>query len=189
MRSLTRTVLEHGLMLLIVLAVAASAGAQGASTRPAPSPATVIVPGQAIGPWTLDMSHTDLLWSLGTRRPFLSGLGPQFRNDLVVSVWASPNVVAFHDAGDDIVHALGIAEPEYATRERIGVGATEDQVIGAYGLASSVLQLPARPKFLIYDARGLAFQMRFNTVSGTYGPVERVFVFRPGRARVIWRTP
>ncbi len=180
--------LGRGLMLLAVLAVgAAAAMAQGAPPAGL-GPDTVIVPGQSIGPWSLDMSFTELLWALGVRSVSLTSVpGPQFRNELGMSSWPNPPVVAIHGSIDETLYGLGIAGARYMTSERIGAGATEAKVTGAYGPAPQVVQPPSRPKFLIYNDRGLAFQIAFDPVSGGYGAVERVYVFRPGRAGAIWR--
>ncbi len=178
---------RYGLMLLAVLAFGATATAQGAPPAGL-GPDTVIVPGQSIGPWSLDMSFTELLWALGVRSVSVRSVpGPQFRNELEMSSWPDPPVVAIHGSIDETLYGLGIAGSRYMTRERIGAGATEAKVIGAYGPASWVVQPPSRPKFLIYNDRGLAFQIAFNPVSGEYGAVERVYVFRPGRGGAIWR--
>ncbi len=191
MRSRGRTVQGYGRIWLLALAVAISAGVQ---SLPGPAagvtPATVIVPGLSIGPWTLDMTFANLIWTLGTRTVDLNGPGPQFRTNsgIAMSAWAAPSLVAFHGVADNAVYALGTGDAGYATREGIGVGAAEARVTGAYGREATVIQGPGS-KFVIYDTKGVAFQMAFNTVSGAYGGVERVYVFRPGRAGAIWRTP
>ncbi len=189
MRSLLRIggLGRYGLILLVVPAIAAAAMAQGASPAGL-GPDTVIVPGQSIGRWSLDMSFTQLLWALGVRSVSVRSVpDPQFRNELEMSSWPDPSVVAIHGSIDETLYGLGIAGSRYMTRERIGAGATEAKVTGAYGPASQVVQPPSRPKFLIYNDRGLAFQIAFDPVSGDYGAVERVYVFRPGRAGAIWR--
>ncbi len=178
---------RYGLVLLAVLAIGAAAMAQGAPPAGL-GPDTVIVPGRSIGPWSLDTSFANLLWSLGVRDIRLTSIpGSQFRNDLEQSSWPDPPVVAIHGPMDDMVYALGIAASRYMTREGVGVGASEEKVVAAYGPASSVVQAPARPKYLIYNNRGLAFQVAVDPVSGKYSTVDRVFVFRPGRAGAIWR--
>ncbi len=178
---------RYGLMLFAVLAIGAAAAAQG-TPPPGLGPDTVIVPGQSIGPWSLDMSFTQLLWTIGIRSVSIRSVpDPQFRNELAMSSWPNPPVVAIHGSIDETLYGLGIAGSRYMTRERIGAGATEAKVTGAYGPASQVVQPPSRPKFLIYNDRGLAFQIAFDPVSGEYRAVERVYVFRPGRAGAIWR--
>lgn len=192
-RSSMRAARTSGLLLLLVLAVSMSAGAQApspmGSTSGAPSPSTTIVPGYAIGPWTLDTSWTDLVWMLQARAVRLSSPGPQFRPEVEVDTWRSPSVTAVRGPSDNTVQALGIGASDYVTRERIGVGATEEQITAAYRAPSAVVQFPSRPKVLVYNALGLAFQVSFDPAAGSYGPVERVFVFRPGRAARIWRVP
>jgi hypothetical protein len=183
MRTLARVARLHAFWLALVLGLPLSAGAQ---TTPAPAP-TVIVPGYAIGPWSLDMSFADLVWDLGIRTVSLNHPGPQFRGNVTVDEWASPPVVAVHGPADNAVEALGISAPGYRTREQVGVGATEDQVVAAYGQATAVIQPPSRSKLFIYDNLGLAFDVSFDAASGQYGAVDRVFVFRPGQAADVWQ--
>ncbi len=178
----------HGLWLLLILALCAPAGAQMAPAVQPASASTVIVPGYAIGPWTLDTTVADLAWILGARTVVLSP-DVQFRKEVVVATWTSPPLVAIHGPGEDVLQAIGIAAQGYTTREHLGVGAREDQITGAYGRPSLVIQLPSRPKVLIYNTLGLAFQIAYDVASGTYGGAERVFVFRPGEAAAIWRVP
>lgn len=53
-----------------------------------------------------------------------------------------------------------------------------------------MLELPSRTRTLIYDTRGIAFEFEFVPATNQFGPgVGRVFVFRPGQARAIWRLP
>jgi len=191
MRSFTRITRRYGLVVGLILAVAASASAQATAPSPGAAPSNVIVAGQAIGPWTLDMTFAEFIWNLGPRNTQLTGPGPQFRTDtgIEMSAWTSPPLVAFHGTADNMVYALGIADPGYATPQRIGVGVSEARVVAAYGAPSAVIQLLHRPKFLIFDGQGLAFQIALNPVTGAYGPVERVYIFRPGRAGGVWRTP
>ncbi len=180
-----------GLAALLVLAVVGGAWAQGTPVTPAsPQPdATAIVPGQAIGKWSLDMTFADLIWNLGVRTVLLTPPGPQYRTELEYTAWSDPPVVAIHGFADNTVYALGIADAAYTTREHVGVGVREDVVRGTYGPSPGVVQPPARPRMLVYNDRGLAFQIAFNPASGGYGPVERVFVFRPGQGGAIWRAP
>lgn len=190
MRTLAHAARVHALWLAMALLLPVSVGAQTApSTAPQPAPAasTTIVPGYAIGPWSLDMSFATLVWDLGVRTVSLGHPDPQFRGDVTVDAWASPPVVAVRAPTENAVQALGIAAPGYATRERVGVGATEDEVTAAYGQPSATVQPPSRPKTLIYDSLGLAFEESFDAARGAYGPVDRVFVFRPGQAASIWR--
>lgn len=178
----------HALWLLLILALCAPAGAQVAPAAQPASASTVIVPGYAIGPWTLDTTVADLAWALGARTVVLSP-SAEFRKEVEVATWTSPPLVAVHGPGENVLQALGIAAAGYATREHLGVGAREEQITGAYGRPSLVIQPASRPKVLIYNTLGLAFEIAYDLASGTYGGAERVFVFRPGEASAIWRTP
>jgi hypothetical protein len=187
----------HGLWIVVVLALATATGAQQSPMNPMSSSRT-IVPGYAIGPWTLDMSWTDLIWNLGVRSVALSNTAPagagnragfQFRPNVEVDVWADRSIVAVHAPGDNDIQALGIGTRDYLTRDHVGVGASQDQITTAYGAAPAVVQSTSRPKVLLYNNLGLAFQMSFDPATGAYGPVEAVYVFRPGLAGNIWRVP
>lgn len=178
MRLLVRTPWLLTLLLLVVLV--ASAGAQ--------VPGGLVVPGYAIGDLSLDMGIGDYYWRLGKTAVNLSGPGPLFRPVVAATEWPFPPVMVVYLPGDYTPLALGSAEDGAMTRERIGMGSTESQVRKAYGSPSAVVLILSRPKMLIYDALGLAFQIEFDAAQRTYTTVERVFVFRPGHAAAIWRT-
>lgn len=178
----------HGLWIVVVLTLATATGAQQSPMNPMSS-SRMIVPGYAIGPWTLDMNWTDLIWNLGVRAVALSKAGYQFRTSVEVDAWRDSSVVVVHETGDNAVQALGIANRDYLTRDHVGVGASQDQITTAYGAAQAVVQSPSRPKILLYNTLGLAFQMSFDPATGAYGATEAVYVFRPGLAGNIWRVP
>jgi hypothetical protein len=173
--------------LLAVLGTGAAA--QGPAYGPPGGAPPIIEPGRAIGSLTLDTSLGEFYWALGTPAPQLNGPGPEYRATVAVAVWADASTVVLYREGEQTPAALATFDPGYATRKQIGVGAEEGKITGAYGDPSAVIQLPARPKFLIYDALGVAFQIAYDMTTGKYGTVQRVFVFRSGQAKDIWRTP
>ncbi len=184
MRLLVRT--PWLLMLMLLVGLASSAGAQAPGYTQASG--SLVVPGSAIGNLSLDMAVSDYYWRFGPTTVNLSGAGPLFRPTVVAEAWSDPPVMMVYRPGDNVLLALGSTDDGAMTRERIGMGATEDKVTKAYGSPSAVVQIPSRPKILIYDVLGLAFQIAFDTAQGKYTTVERVFVFRPGHGGAIWRT-
>ncbi|SRR5579884_219210 len=188
MHATTRSLRLCGLVLLALCAIgpaglAAPAGAQS------PSPSTIVVPGYAVGEWTLDMTVADLLFRLGVPLTNPSAPDPLVQRSLEQRAWDTPPVVALSRPEDNVVAALGIRARGYATPEHAGVGSTEAQVTAAYGAPSATIQAPGRPRLLVYDATGVAFQLAYDPATKAYATVDAVFVFRPGRANQIWRMP
>jgi hypothetical protein len=185
--------------LVIMLALPAIALAQG----------LIVTPGRGIGPWTLDRTVADYVWisgnanllngenvPLGDVRP--SGTDPQFGHQLVEQSWHEPNelfvdphqIFIVYPAASNTIWAFGTTDPAAQTIEHIGLGSTQDQVTGAYQAPQFTQQLPQLSRTLIYDARGVAFEFGYAASTGQYATgVGRVWVFRPGQARAIWRLP
>jgi len=191
MRSLGWFVRMCGAVVLS-LAIAAGVRAQTSPTPPphpqTPSAAMLIAAGRGIGAWTLDSTLQDLVFTLGPSEPHLSQPGPLIRNDLLWHEWSDPPLVVLVRATALEVQALGTVAAGYLTLERVGVGATTDQVQAAYGDPEIVVQPPLEPKVVIYNVRGLAFQFPYDAAKG-YGPADQVWVFHPRQARAIWRLP
>ncbi|HEX2714508.1 MAG TPA: hypothetical protein VHM88_20125, partial [Candidatus Acidoferrales bacterium] len=177
------------LALAVLVAFPTLAAAQWPGYNPQLDGSSVIVPGYAIGPYSLDLSVADFLWNHGQTRVRLNALGPQFRGGVEGRFWWDLPVEVLTTAGDNAVLALGSPSSDYATRQHIGVGSEEAKVTSTYGKPSAVVLVVGRPKVLIYDTLGVAFQIAYNLDEGGYGAVNTVFVFRPGQAAVIWRTP
>lgn len=191
MRNVTRVA------MILILALPVGVVAQTTTTQPAAQPAApaplIVVPGLGVGQWTLDGKLADYIWVMGDKivsdvRP--SGTDPAFRPQLDEKSWSTPRIFVVYPPASNTVWAVGTAEPGARTIDKVGVGSTEQQLIAAYVDSQTVLELPLRTRTLIYDSRGIAFEFEFATATGQYGPtVGRVFVFRPGQARAIWRLP
>jgi hypothetical protein len=177
------------LALTVLVALALGAGAQTPGYQPMLEGSSVIVPGYALGPWSLDLTIEDMYWNLGQTQPHPNGLGPQFRPGVEGRFWWGLPVEVLTTAGENMILALGSPSSDYATRQHIGVGSEEGKVTSTYGKPSAVVLLPSRPKVLIYDTLGVAFEIAYNIGEGSYGAVDSVFVFRPGKAGMIWQTP
>lgn len=175
--------------LTVLVALATAAGAQPPGYSPMLDGSSVIVPGYAMGPYSLDLSVADLYLRLGQTRVHLNALGPQFRPSVQGMFWWGLSILVLTMPSETAILALGYRDSNYATRQQIGVGSEEAQVTKTYGKPSAVVQIRARPKVLIYDTLGVAFEIAYNIAEGGYGNVDSVFVFRPGQAGAIWKTP
>lgn len=161
-----------------------------------------VTPGLGIGPWTLDRKVADYNWVHGDVNLLngedvpladvrTNGIDVQFNQQLDEKSWRLPNRVFIVFAPmSDTVWAVGSTDWGVGTKERVGVGSTQQQMTAAYQAPQFVQQLPLRSRTLIYDARGVAFEFEYAPESGQYSSnVGRVWVFRPGQARAIWRLP
>jgi hypothetical protein len=182
-------------MFAVMLALPAGALAQ-------PPAGLIVTPGLGIGRWTVDTTLPDYIWITGDvdllngeSVPLSdvrsSGTDLAFQRQLLEKAWHEPNrIFVLYPPVSTVIWAVGTTEWGAQTTERVGVASTEDQIRGAYQAPEFVQQLPLRSKTLIYDGRGIAFEIPYNRATGQYGPgVERVWVFRPGQARGIWRLP
>ncbi|HLW47374.1 MAG TPA: hypothetical protein VKW09_06355 [bacterium] len=179
--------------LLVVLALPVAGLAQSA---------LVVTPGLGIGQWTLDGKLANYVWVSGEVNLLngedvplsdvrANGTDPQFSQQLDEKSWRSPNrIFVVYPPTSNAISALGSTEPAAQTIEHVGIGSTQDQVAGAYSAPTFVQQLPLRSRTLIYDGRGVAFEFVYQRTTAQFGPgVARVWVFRPGQARAIWRLP
>lgn len=177
------------LALTVLVAFATFAGAQPPGYAPPLEGSSVIIPGYAIGSYSLDLRVADLYWTRGLTRLSLSGLGPQFRPGLEGRLWWDLPVLVLTTSGENSILALGSSSVDFATRQHIGAGSEEAKVTSTYGKASAIVLIPSRPKVLIYDTLGVAFEIAYRIAEGGWGNVDSVYVFRPGQAAMIWRTP
>jgi hypothetical protein len=179
--------------LIVMLALPAAALAQAGMT---------VTPGLGIGTWTLDRKVADYNWIHGDVNLFngedvpltdvrTSGTDTPFNILLDEKSWREPSrIFIVFPAMSDAVWAVGSTEGSAQTVEHVGVGSTQEQVTGAYQAPQFIQQLPLRSRTLIYDTRGVAFEFDYAPDAGKYSPsVGRVWVFRPGHSRAIWRLP
>jgi hypothetical protein len=180
-------------MTILMLTLPAGALAQPAAPPVIPSIFRV-VPGLGVGQWTVDGKVVDYVFVMGDTlvaetRP--SGTDPVFRPQLDEKSWSStPRIFIVYPFTSNTVWAVGTDDPNTRTVDRVGVGSSQDQVTAAYQDPQTVLELPFRSRTMIYDSRGIAFEFEYQTATGQFSPTTgRVFVFRPGQARAIWRLP
>ena len=176
--------------LILMLAVPAVAVAEGPAAVPAPY---VVTPGSAIGQWPLDGKVADFVWAMAEnnvadQNP--SGTELLFRQNLWEKSWATPRIFIVYVPESSAVLAVGSADPGAKTVDRVGVGSSEQQLTAAYQDPQLVFETPLHARILIYDNRGIAFEYQYVPATGHWSPnANRVFVFRPGQAKVIWRIP
>jgi hypothetical protein len=199
-----KAILNAGrIAIILVVALPLVAAAQSTAQPPAP-PSLWVVPGLGVGQWTLDEKVADYIWVMGDSLPFsvwvkgdsviadtrLSGTDLVFRPQLLEKSWPTPRIFVVYPPGSNDVWAVGTADPGARTIDRAGIGSTEQQVTAAYQDPQMVLELPLRSRTLIYDNRGIAFEFAYLPSTGQYSPsAGRVFVFRSGQGRAIWRLP
>lgn len=156
-------------------------------------PSLVVVPGLGVGRWTVDVKLADYVFKMGETlvadtRP--SGTDLVFRPGFDEKSWASPRIFVVYPVASNTVWAVGTSEADARTADHVGVGSTEQQVTAAYQDPQATLDLPLRSHTLIYDTRGIAFEYPLVPATGQWSPTAgRVFVFRPGQAKEIWRLP
>jgi hypothetical protein len=188
---------RKALIAMMALLVALPAGALAQ-----PPAALIVSPGVSVGRWTVDTAVADYVVATGDVdllngeyvpladvRP--SGTDVVFHETLLEMAWREPNrIFVVYPPMSDTVWAVGTTEGSARTIEHVGIGSTEQQIVGVYQAPQFVQQLPLHSRTLIYDARGVAFELPFTPATGQFGPgVGRVWVFRPGQARSIWRLP
>ena len=194
-----KAILNAGRIAMILL-VALPVAAMAQSTPPT----LWVVPGLGVGQWTVDEKVADYVWVMGNSLPFsawvkgdaviadthLNGTDLVFRPQLLEKTWPTPRIFIVYPPGSNDVWAVGTTDPAARTIDRAGIGSTEQQVTAAYQDPQMVLELPLRSRTLIYDNRGIAFEFAYLPSTGQYSPsAGRVFVFRPGQGRAIWRLP
>lgn len=159
----------------------------------------LIVPGQRIGKWTLEMNIADLVRMNGPARSrtlFTAG-GSTFADavrDLTMVNWDGIVVRAmtFEDSKlrDTVVALLIDIDTTiagwqlYKTDKRSGLESTRDQVLKAYGKPTAQTKPEPTQTNLIYDNIGIAFHVWGRTLNET---MRAIFVFRPRTAKTIWK--
>lgn len=153
---------------------------------------TALVPGKAIGPWTLEMTIDDLTRLNGPKTPVGQPDGEAeipLRNlqDSARLLWAHRwdklrlRAVTF-ERESIAVEGLTTPDPAYRTAEGIGVGSYRTEVERAYGPPTAVTKANDRQVHLIYDSMGITFR-----VGNESTKVELVNIFPAATARQRWR--
>lgn len=147
----------------------------------------LIVPGERIGRWSLNMRLPDLL-SMARDEPLPFGppnASPGLREVAWLGGSANGLYVGYRDAQ---IEYLGICSGSFKTAKGVGVGSAQEAVIAAYGqpnVQTSPLQIGVYCRSgsrMIFDSIGIAVD-----IQPTSGKVNSVEVFRPGKANEIWR--
>lgn len=151
----------------------------------------LIVPGQRIGKWTLEMTIADLDRMNGQGSLFRT-TEPFFQSGIVFRGWPDPGLLAAHRQDQTRVECLILSilmstrvMSEFKTTESIGVTSKWEEVFAAYRGPSWQTRLAEGVTRMVYDRIGVTFV----TLLGSDGAdvVVAVYVFRPGGARSIWR--
>ena len=162
-----------GLILVLVLLGASQATSQVSDDN-------LIVPGQRIGKWRLEMTIRDLVQMNGqaTTNETLILLDivpppPQRHN------WGPPlNFAAITRDGQRVEFFL-IFSPAFKTEKGVGPGSNRVAVQSAYGPPTAETRAGVTTR-MIYDAIGFAANMEGDRVTGSN-------VFRPGTGKSIWK--
>lgn len=179
--------------LILVLAVPAVPLAQSAAAAATPS-IFLVTPGLGVGQWTVDGKLVDYIFVMGdtiVAETDPSGTDLVFRPELQEKNWpATPRIFVVYPVASNTIWAVGTDDQNAQTVDKVGVGSTEQEITAVYQSPQTTLELPLRSRTLIYDARGIAFEFEFVPATGQFSSrVGRVFVFRPGQAKSIWRVP
>lgn len=171
-----------GLMLLLTLGLLAT-----------PSPLsseqlydTVIVPGQRIWKWTLDLPLDELMKMNGDGFAFVAG-DEDMHGEIHARFWVGLRVPvgAAHRPRQQRIEFLWALSPDIKTTEGISIVSSKNRVLAAYGSPTAETRASTQESSwatrLIYDERGIAFRVNASDRVGA------IYVFRPGTAKTIWK--
>ena len=172
----------------VLLFLGAQALAQGGADK-------MIVPGERIGPASLDMSLDVLLQALGPRQ----AVGRPNNGQIVLQQGetAEARAAAVHrfdhlglravtPAGNESIGQIATynsadTDHGYSTKEGIKIGSTRSEVEAAYGTPTATTVPNPLQKQMIYDTRGVGLRLTPDH------KVDLIQVFRPGAARERWK--
>jgi len=160
---------QIGLFLLLVLLGASQATSQVPDDN-------LIVPGQRIGKWRVEMTIANLVQMNG-RATTIATVNPV---DYVLPLperhnWNQLGFAAFSRDGQKVDFLL-IYSPNFKTEKGVGPGSDRSAVLNAYGPPTAGVA----GSRMIYDAIGFAAGVEGNTMVGG-------FVFLAGTAKQLWR--
>lgn len=146
----------------------------------------LIVPGQRVGAWTLQMTVQEIVGALGRQTRISSGgqLGTDFQGDLRVYRWERVGLNAYTRDDRSILLLEADNAPEFVTEKGVKWGMPRADVESAYGRPTRVTQwgrLDPAQVTLQYNEIGL--EVFFTQTSSVGG----IGVFRPGAASSIWK--
>lgn len=160
-----------GLLVLLILLTATQAASQVPDDK-------LIVPGQRIGKWTLDMTMAELVQMNGPPEstPWTAG-GADLADGIWRHTWYPHALRAFAQGPtEQRIVALVAMSTAYKTTKGVGPATSQKSVEAAYGKPTAVTMVSAAEPRWIYDKIGL-----FAIIGGNVG------VFRPGTAKTIWK--
>lgn len=177
-------------IVLVVLTLALPAASQVADDK-------LIVPGQRIGRWTLDMTINALVEMNGPQNVPASARGvgtpidvmtkwfPDSREDIYDHWWSNLFLSAATRGRDaQRVEYIYTRSGDFKTEKNIALGMTREDVEKAYGQPIAVTRAGTGPssgmRRAIYDDIGLA------SVTDRNGIVIILCVFRPKTAQTLW---
>lgn len=145
----------------------------------------LIVPGQRVGAWTLQMTIQEIVGKLGHQEHIASGgqLGADFQGDLRAYRWSGEGLHAYTRDDRTILLLEAYQAPQFVTDKGVKFGMQRGDVEGSYGRPTRVTQWGSNTAqvTLWYNDVGLeVFFTRTSTVGG-------IGVFRPGAASSIWK--
>lgn len=165
------------LSALIILLLAPSAISQVQDDR-------LIVPGQRIGKWTLEMTLGELRRINGSENDMIRTVPADSAIvEPIVHYWANLGFSVATSRGGEKPVLLTALSGQYRTAQGIAVGATQALTERAYGRAPTMTNWnPGDPTAirLIYDDLGIAVRLRGGTA-------DSIYVFKPKTAKSLWR--
>jgi hypothetical protein len=179
---------DAAVIVLVVLTLALPATSQTPDDK-------LVVPGQRIGKWTLEMTIDDLLRLNGPRKGEPGGVPTGLQRwpgrDAVQDVWEhqwSHLGIRAGTLGRDSQNVMYLGtEWDFKCAKGIGVDVSRDVLETAYGKPTVITvtrQADVRPGILtaIYDAIGFAVW-----IVSDRNLIAASIVFRPGTANQIWK--
>lgn len=148
----------------------------------------LIVPGQRIGAWTLQMTVQEIVGALGRATPGISRhpggqLSADLQADLRVYNWVRVGLVAYTRDDRSILLLEIDGAPEFVTEKGVKWDMARADVESAYGRPTRVTQWALDPKDVTLQYNEIGLEVGFNTS----GRARFVGVFRPGAAASIWK--
>jgi hypothetical protein len=142
----------------------------------------LIVPGQRVGKWTLEMTINDLVQMSGSFSRAIPGAAEDLARSNLLHFWDELGFHAVTNTTDtQRIEVLGAVTATYRTDKGITVNVRRENVETAHGRPTAATQRAPGLMRLIYDEIGLGVTLL------PRGVVDSVFIFRPGTAKQLWK--
>jgi len=144
----------------------------------------LIVPGQRIGKWTLELTVSELTQMNGRRSFVGAAVGTDLVGNFIAHCWDLQRLflLCAFTADGRRVEWLRFDHTGFATEKGAKPGGTRQQVVAAYGTPTADVEWAAGSgRRIIYDQIGLAAHITSD------GAVANFVVFRPGMAKTVWK--